>query len=258
MKVTLEEFDALPDEEKGQAELSPHQIKRWAKRKARLSRRYLKMFGRTSTMGSGALTGAYTDLFKQAHPGQASTTPSSIPSSISASPVGSVAPGTGQDAGSTMSPLDSYIMDMDIGVVPYAEEAPQMNLPPGVADLQQTHNITPLSDPFAGGGVTETPGVTEDTPEETGPGQTISPGYTSTSALAQFKAATNRLPGRGTRRPLTPQERLFGRGVNFTPSGASNPHLGYSRPGRPTMTISGTAGSTGLGYAGQLSRFMNR
>ena len=79
MKVTLEEFDALPDEEKGQAELSPHQIKRWAKRKARLSRRYLKMFGRTSTMGSGALTGAYTDLFKQAHPGQASTGPLHMP-----------------------------------------------------------------------------------------------------------------------------------------------------------------------------------
>lgn len=49
---------------------------------------------------------------------------------------------------------------------------------------------------------------------------------------------------------------LFGDAV-FTPSGASNPVLGYAQPGGATMTVSGTPGA-GLGYAQNFATMFNQ
>ena len=142
----------------------------------------------------------------------------------------------GEQGPSPGSPyLGSYISSMDLIGGPSGAQQRQTG-------LMATHDIRPWQRsgmPSSPGGVTGTPGGT---------------GPQGTGVFAQYAASRR---GTGARRPLTPQEKLFGRGVNFTPSGASNPYLGYSRPGGPKMTVSGTPGAS-LGQAANLASFFNR
>ena len=166
------------------------------------------------------------------------------------------APASGQQQGGQgPSPggpyLGSYISSMDLIGGPSGAQQRETG-------LMATHEIRPWQRsgmPPSPGGVTGATDVPEGAPEVTGPGQYFTPWYQSIGANAQ--AAANLRQGTGARVPLTPQEKLFGRGVNFTPSGASNPYLGYANQGGPTMTVSGTPGSS-FGQAANLASFFNR